>query len=244
MNEENNQKNIEKMDNRDKLEFEKALELRNFEISNFWKRGWFFGALLIAIFTGYIKNKESSEFIYPVCISFVALCISFAQSLINRGSKYWQERWEYKTKNLESSLGIDLTKTEKFNKEERYYIDACIIDKEEFCQARAMRISVSKLAFLVWDIITISCFFIWINDVFSNFHLTNIYWGNTIKIFGFHSVICIYIFFFFCDGKMYEHLFKSKEDLEKDKNDHKINSRIHKDSRDYIDDKLTKTKNQ
>ncbi len=50
----------EKMDEKIKLEFEKALELRNFEIDNFWKRGWFFGALLLALITGYVAIKNGS----------------------------------------------------------------------------------------------------------------------------------------------------------------------------------------
>ena len=37
-----------------KLEFDKCLDQRRFEIENFWKRGWFFGALILAIATAVI----------------------------------------------------------------------------------------------------------------------------------------------------------------------------------------------
>ena len=109
------------MDDKFKFEFEKSLELRNFEISLFWKRSWFFGALLLAAISGYWGIcSQAKPLIAPVCISFLIMLISLSQSLMSRGSKYWQERWEYKTKNRESKLGIDVTKTERYNGKERY----------------------------------------------------------------------------------------------------------------------------
>jgi hypothetical protein len=204
---------------KDKLEFEKALELRNFEISNFWKRGWFFGALLLAIFSGYYKLKTMPDpIIYPICLSFIALLISLIQSLMVRGSKYWQERWEYKTKNKESALGIDLTKTKRYGDTERYYIDASIRAKDENCYTQAHKISVSKLTFLIWDIITISCLFLWISDVLSisaiKISIKSIHpdlW-LTIKVVTFHTLIIIYIVRFLYKGQVFEKLLKKIDD--------------------------------
>lgn len=115
-----------------KIEFEKALESRQFEISNFWSRGWFFGALILALIAGYYENSKSENLIFsPVCISFLITIFSLFQALMNRGSKYWQERWEYITKNRESVLEIDVTKTMKYDNSEKYYIDRSILSKKE-----------------------------------------------------------------------------------------------------------------
>jgi len=207
------------MDNNDKeyelnkIEFEKSLALRNFEIENFWKRGWFFGALMLALIAGYFKLKDSSPD-YCIYISFVGFLVSMAQSLMNRGSKYWQERWEYKTKNRESILGIDITKTKKINNE-RYYIDACIQAKNENWFTRSRRISVSKLTFLVWDILSICWLMIWIKECFGldeciwdgNFFHHHIYLTAT---FCFHATIVAYILVFFFAKKATKFLFVEK----------------------------------
>jgi hypothetical protein len=201
-----------------KLEFEKSLEIRNFEISNFWKRSWFFGALIIAIASGYYVLKSTCKTAMPVStipvstmppiiLSFIGFLVSLAQCLMNRGSKYWQERWEYKTKNRESALGIDVTKTERYHEKEKYYIEQCILDKKENPLCRSSRWSVSKLAILVWDIITISCFLIWLNDIIG-------YMPNFIlhyKILFFHLIIILYVaHFYFYKQSIHQKLVKNK----------------------------------
>ncbi len=221
-------------DEENKLEFEKALELRNFEIDNFWKRGWFFGALLLAVLSMYLTEYKLNTSTIPViCISFLAFLISLGQSLMNRGSKYWQERWEYVTKNRESSLCIDLTKTKKFNQYERYYIDACIRAKDENCLARGQRFSVSKIAILIWDIITISTFLLWLNDLFSgyfkNFGLAD--FAISHKVLIFHVVILCYIGRFLLNGKVFEKLKRSKTEM----NDSgQQRNKYYKDSENYV----------
>ncbi|HMG81636.1 MAG TPA: hypothetical protein VK559_01245 [Ferruginibacter sp.] len=197
-----------------KLEFEKIFELRKFEIDNFWKRGWFFGALILAFTTGYftlkqIKPDSNDLSDYCIYVSFITFLISLAQSLMNRGSKYWQERWEYKTKNREEKkLKLEITSS---TFEEKKYIEACILDKDENLLARGRRFSVSKLTFLVWDIITVAWLFIWIQDwnllrnkidIWSNFHWSDLRVGALV----FHLGILIYIFFFVFRGKVYEPL--------------------------------------
>jgi hypothetical protein len=172
-----------------KLEFEKSLQLRNFEIENFWKRGWFFGALIIAIGTGYFKVYKdcNSPAIY---LSFMGFLISFLQCLMNRGSKYWQERWENKTKNKEAALGIDLTKTKLEN--ERWLLDACTLAKNENFFTLSRRFSVSKLTFLVWDAIAILWGFLWVRDWRFSTRATIDWWAV-----AFHGAIFLYIVLFF-----------------------------------------------
>jgi hypothetical protein len=209
-----------------KLEFEKSLQLRNYEIDNFWKRGWFFGFLLIAVLTGYFGLKKDHAS-YCIIVSFLGLLISFFQSLMNRGSKYWQERWENKTKHKESILRVDITKTKKFDETERYYLDAGILAKNENIFTVARRISVSKITILVWDIITFFWFALWFHD--GNFHLCkshSFYYCVRWNVVAFHIFIISYIIIFFWlsgparkkwyhilrkdGGKVYEPLMKEK----------------------------------
>lgn len=175
-----------------KLTFEKSLALRNFEIDNFWKRGWFFGALILAIATAYFGcYKDSKE--YCIYASFLGLLVSFLQSLMNRGSKYWQERWETKTKNSENAIGIDLTTTQRFFKKEKYYLDASIRAKNENGLTVARRFSVSKLTILVWDLFTFFWFFLWLQNWNFSFNYTLVRWDAVLI----HSTVFCYIFFFF-----------------------------------------------
>jgi hypothetical protein len=195
-----------------RIEFEKALELRQFEIGNFWSRGWFFGALILAIVAGYFENAKETNPMFPtVCISFLMVIFSLIQALMNRGSKYWQERWEYISKNRESVLNIDVTKTMKYENTEKYYIDRSILSKGESWLTRGQRFSVSKLAFLVWDIIFLSSLMCWINDVYNSIFIENISWKYTIQIWVFHSIIAIYIYYFWTKGYVYEDITKTKK---------------------------------
>ena len=229
------------MDEIKKLEFEKALELRNFEIQNFWKRGWFFGALILATASGYFTNlTTTNQLVPPIFISFLIFLFSLFQSLMNRGSKYWQERWEYLTKNRETELGINLTKAKKYNGNERYYIDTSILAKDENIFAMAQRISVSKLAFLVWDIICISSLMLWISDIFQIITLKNINWIYTLQIIGFHLILIAYILYFWLNkGYAYENIRKTEKGVDYD--DRKTNFQKERD--DYIENKIKINKN-
>lgn len=223
----------EKMNERRKLEFEKALELRNFEIDNFWKRGWFFGALLVALVTGYFTIKKGQLSNFAVYIAFVSFLVSFAQCLMNRGSKYWQERYEYLVKNRESELDIDVTKMQKYNNKERFYIDASIRSKEENHLTRSNRFSVSKLTFLVWDIVTIFCFFLWLTELLNFYFCLNDSKFVHLMILIFHGVIVIYIFIFSYKGEVFQRLLKSIDDT-----DGKNNNRYFKPMCKYVNGKL------
>ncbi len=221
-------------EDKNKLEFEKSLELRKFEIDNFWKRGWFFGALLLAIISGYITVSELKNSNFPItCISFLSFLVCLGQSLMNRGSKYWQERWEYVTKNRESALGIDLTKAKKFNQYERYYIDACIRAKDENFLAKGQRFSVSKIAILIWDLLTIATLLIWLNDLFVNYLTSSCLKDYLLnhKVFIFHFCIILYILLFLINGRIFEKLKKVKSEM----NDSKQAKNIYyADSENYV----------
>lgn len=73
--------------------YDVALATRNFEIELFWKRSLFFWGFIASAFVGYatlVKDKPTLS-VLIVCFGFVC---SVAWSLVNRGSKYWQENWE------------------------------------------------------------------------------------------------------------------------------------------------------
>jgi hypothetical protein len=174
-----------------KIEFETALAQRNFEIGNFWSRGWFFGGLLVAIGAAYFGAAKDAP-TYCIFLAFLGTLVACFQSLMNRGSKYWQERWETKTKRKEKMYDIDTTRTSVLD--ERYYLDASIIAKNENGIVRARRFSVSKLTILVWDILTLAWLFLWIDNC--NFTL-HPHWrlirGWTVAA---HLGIILYIFLF------------------------------------------------
>jgi len=185
-----------------RLEMDKALEFRKYEIDNFWKRGWFFGALVIFLLSANFKIHDmysSTPLIqqpYSVIVSFLAVVTAIAQAFINRGSKYWQERWEYIAKNRELANKSNITNTRA---DDYHKISACILDKEEFCFARAKRISVSKLTFIVWDILAFTCLVNWLNEGFLFFGISV---SLEIAVIIYHAIAVIYILSFIVWGKI------------------------------------------
>ncbi|MEN9599912.1 MAG: hypothetical protein RL596_2233 [Bacteroidota bacterium] len=200
---------------KEKIEFENALKLRLFEIDLFWKRSWFFGALLIALVGAFYKLKTIENPLFPpVTVAFVLFITTLLQCLMNRGSKFWQERWEYMTMNREGSLEIELTKLKKYqdpDKGEWYYINGSILAKGENIFTRSRRFSVSKLTFLVWDLVFICTMLNWINEGYSLFS-SNPDWTFTIKISVFYSLLIGYVIVFWTKGKVYEGFKKEQFD--------------------------------
>jgi hypothetical protein len=144
---------------------------------------------------------------------------TFGQSLMNRGSKYWQERWEYVTKNRESELGVDVTKTRKIHDGQnhyfdKYYIEACIRAKGENWFIRSKRFSVSKITILVWDVITIFCFTIWVNEWISILSPEILKNHKFYPILLFHLIVLVYLLCtYFIKGRLAQKLSKSKNDM-------------------------------
>lgn len=93
-----------------KAAFEKAWQIRNFEIDLYWKRAAYFWAFIAATFAGYIAVISSDN--YPknslIELEYYLICLgvifSFAWSLVNWGSKKWQENWEGHIDRLEESF--------------------------------------------------------------------------------------------------------------------------------------------
>ncbi len=104
---------------RGKLAFERAWQIRNFEIEMYWKRANYFWAFIASTFVGYFALISSDSYGKPdkfdhievyllICIGFV---LSVAWLLTNIGSKSWQRHWETHVDLLENAFTGPLYKT-------------------------------------------------------------------------------------------------------------------------------------
>jgi hypothetical protein len=78
-------------DEQNEKRFDVSVQTRNLEIELFWKRSLFFWGFISAAFIGYAALRQSDLRILLACFGMVCSC---AWTLVNRGSKYWQEAWE------------------------------------------------------------------------------------------------------------------------------------------------------
>ncbi|GJM19218.1 MAG: hypothetical protein DHS20C14_14310 [Phycisphaeraceae bacterium] len=97
------------IDPRDKLRFEHAEQARQFEIDLLWRRSagfWVFVSIAFAGYgaavhtafniseTGQMTISSQLGFIAALVVSIFGYAASMSWYLINRGSRYWQRRWE------------------------------------------------------------------------------------------------------------------------------------------------------
>ena len=109
---------------KENVAYEKAHDIRKFEIELFWKRATFFWAFIVAIYTAYYhvltkiyERKCGEESVYchgsfPLLIlSALGLFFCFSWLLSSIGSKHWQENWEKHLDLLEDEVTGPLYKT-------------------------------------------------------------------------------------------------------------------------------------
>jgi len=145
-----------------------AIQIRNFEIELFWKRSLFFWGFIASAFVGYAAMHNHNPNIAIVIACFGMVC-SFAWTLLNRGSKYWQESWETKVERFEEGV------IGKFFAEEES------VQTHKGCWLRARKFSVSKLAIALSDYV----FLLWLALVTSE--IARIYFphcASNIKNYG------------------------------------------------------------
>jgi hypothetical protein len=112
--------------------YEVALDIRKFEIDLYWKRSNSFWVLVggIAAALGVMLSGKadisSNGFITTnvrdvicCCLSLAGATISYAWSLVNAGSKFWQRNWEYQVDALENEVIGPLYKTVLTNSTKR-----------------------------------------------------------------------------------------------------------------------------
>jgi hypothetical protein len=121
--------------------FEVALQTRNFEIDLFWKRSLFFWGFISAAFVGYAALRQSELRIVFACFGLVCSC---AWSLVNRGSKYWQECWETKLARFEFPVTGSL-----FAMWEAPQDKGCWLSGRKYSVSK-LAIALSDYVFLMW----------------------------------------------------------------------------------------------
>lgn len=96
--------------------FRIALDTRKFEIELYWKRATYFWVIIASAFTGYLAlvktGGEIDEMV--LLVAFLGYNFSLAWYFVNRGSKYWQENWEYHVSQLEERVIGPLYKIIKY----------------------------------------------------------------------------------------------------------------------------------
>lgn len=108
-----------------KKKMEKALEMaldtRKFEIELYWKRATYFATFIGLMFTSYCVvasavqfQSEETRYEMLLFISALGVFSSLCWFLVNKGSKYWQENWEFHVDLLEDGVMGPLYKTTKY----------------------------------------------------------------------------------------------------------------------------------
>ncbi|EKO3447590.1 hypothetical protein NT695_002432 [Vibrio fluvialis] len=126
-----------------------AITTRNFEIELYWKRSLFFWGFIATAALGYgsaIFNDNPNQNLAMLIASFGLVC-SLCWSLVNRGSKYWQEHWEKKVTDFEAKLARDML---VFRAEDaRDTSKSCWLGSRKYSVSR-IAIALSDYTVLVW----------------------------------------------------------------------------------------------
>lgn len=145
------------------------LDIRKFEIENFGKRTLFFWGTIGILFVGYFSSKNEQAR-YLICLSYLGFFYNLIFSISLRGSKYWQEHWEFM-----SAEFADLVKTKMFKQKVMKDIREHNIDNGTFLLLRTERFSVSKLTFILSDLTILFWFGLVIKDLHLLYNLKLIY---------------------------------------------------------------------
>jgi len=187
--------------------YDNILELRKFEIENFWKRTLFFWGTIALIYAGFFKAELKD---YQIVIPLIGLLFNIIFSLSTRGSKYWQEHWEAMAAVYENELKFDFF---------TYETKGLIRKNSKSVFTRPYRFSVSKLTMLLSDLSVILWIFIWAKELKAlidqgtlkfQFCVKNseVHW-YTIGIISIHLILVGYFIIFILNGKVY-HKFQNK----------------------------------
>lgn len=177
----------------DELDIKKRLEISNdtrkFEIELFWKRSLFFWGFIASAFIAFVGSYKSNPTLSFIIANFGLAC-SFAWTLANRGSKFWQENWEQNVFENEDDVIGSLFKDIKPRSE-----------KDGFWLS-ARRFSVSKLTIALSDYVTVLWLFIntYLIITILNIEIT-ILTDNKVLLLTFFTITWIILTFHFSKGK-------------------------------------------
>lgn len=136
--------------------FDISLRIRNFEIELFWKRSLFFWGFIASAFVGFAALYDKNSF-YSIIIAHFGLICSLCWTLLNRGSKFWQENWERKVADT------------KLSKYHELFTTIEPIEKHKFFILRARKFSVSKLTIGLSDFVVLLWVGIIINSILNEY---------------------------------------------------------------------------
>ena len=187
--------------------YDKILELRKFEIENFWKRTLFFWGTIALIYAGFFKADLKD---YQIIIPLIGFLFNIIFSLSTRGSKYWQEHWETIAVIYENELCFDLFKHDTQN---------LVKKNSKSIFTRPYRFSVSKLTMLLSDLSVLLWVILWVQQIillfesnklkfYFGFKNTETHWF-TIGIIMIHIILILYFIVFLHNGNVY-HKFKKE----------------------------------
>ena len=181
--------------------YEKVLELRKFEIENFWRRAIFFWGIISLLYLGFF-NLDTTSY-YFIVLPLVGVLFNIIFSLSIRGSKYWQEHYEHLANQFEVGMDFILFR--------HLYVDTFPYSLEKkFLLSKSHRFSVSKLAMLLSDLSTIIWVFLWIWALYVvvpelrfEFSRDSLFHFPTLSVIVIHLVLVLYFIIFIKNGKVY-----------------------------------------
>ncbi|WP_378186866.1 hypothetical protein ACE939_00775 [Aquimarina sp. W85] len=188
--------------------YKEVLELRKFEIENFWKRTLFFWGTIALIYAGYVK-AELQE--YKIIVPLIGVLFNIIFSLSIRGSKYWQVHWENMAIIYEKGLKFKLFQNDTKKITSTNY-------KSKL--TKPYHFSVSKLTMLLSDLSVLLWFILWIHEVYILISLRKLKFDFLAEVTTFHaftfSIIIIhviligYFILFLNNGDVYHKFDKGK----------------------------------
>lgn len=186
--------------------YQEILQLRKFEIENFWKRSLFFWGTIAIVLAGYFQLDLKQ---YLIFISFSGMIYNFIFSLSIRGSKYWQEHWETIAVVYEKTLNFRLL---------THKADKLIALNNNSKYTSPYRFSVSKLTMLLSDVTVLVWGMFWLKDIYKSIKNKYVFFefgceSNlhpfTIAVVAFHLILLLYIYNFFKYGGVYHKIEKA-----------------------------------
>ena len=126
-----------------KKAYEVAVDTRKFEIGLVWSRSLVFWGFIASAFAAYALLRKYGSDLSVIVACFGATC-SFAWTLANRGSKYWQESWETKVNEREDNVTGVLFKKREERQDKGWWLSA-----REFSVSK-LAIALSDYTFIVW----------------------------------------------------------------------------------------------
>ncbi|MEA2875773.1 MAG: hypothetical protein QOF14_969 [Hyphomicrobiales bacterium] len=133
--------------------FEAAEETLKFEIELFWKRSVFFWGFIAAAFVAFssLYNKEQPLLVTMIaCFGFIC---SFAWTLVNRGSKYWQDNWQQK---------LAREATDYFGEESYFFDHAPVPGQGSWLRGRPFSVSKLTIALSDFTVVVWSLLLLWL----------------------------------------------------------------------------------